>query len=142
MEQFTQVFGEVKAQATAVTDPLVVPNSDDPLQAFAAVFGKNDYQIEKQAQEEALQKQQVAAAEQAKQEQSQAQQVQEQVKQAQEKAQAQHLQQVNALKTRDSEVKAHEHAHATVGGNMLRAQALSMKKAPMANVMLPMVRYK
>ena len=128
LEQFTQVFGEVKAQVTAVTDPLVVPNSDDPLQAFAAVFGKNDYQIEKQAQEEALQKQQVAAAEQAKQEQSQAQQVQEQVKQAQEKAQAQHLQQVNALKTRDSEVKAHEHAHATVGGQYAQSPSFKYEK--------------
>ncbi|MGI2097317.1 putative metalloprotease CJM1_0395 family protein [Shewanella glacialipiscicola] len=128
LEQFTQVFGEVKAQATAVTDPLVVPNSDDPLQAFAAVFGKNDYQIEKQAQEEALQKQQVAAAEQAKQEQSQAQQVQEQVKQAQEKAQAQQLQQVNALKTRDSEVKAHEHAHATVGGQYAQSPSFKYEK--------------
>ncbi|SUI68506.1 putative metalloprotease CJM1_0395 family protein [Shewanella morhuae] len=111
LEQFTQVFGE----ATAVTDPLAEHNSDDPLQAFATVFGKNDYQIEKQAQEEALQKQQVAAAEQAKQDQSQAQ-------------QAQQLQQVSALKTRDSEVKAHEHAHATVGGQYAQSPSFKYEK--------------
>ena len=124
LEQFTQVFGE----ATVVTDPLAEPNSDDPLQAFAAVFGKNDYQIEKQAQEEALQKQQVAAAEQAKQDQSQAQQAQDQVTQAQEKQQAQQLQQVSALKTRDSEVKAHEHAHATVGGQYAQSPSFKYEK--------------
>lgn len=129
LEQFTQVFGDAKAQVSQVEDPAIASNPDDRQQALAAVFTKNDNQLEKQAQEEASQKQQ-AAAEQAKQQQSQAQaqQAQEQAKQAQEKAQTQQQQQVDSLKARDSEVKAHEHAHATVGGQYAQSPSFKYEK--------------
>ncbi|MDT3272724.1 putative metalloprotease CJM1_0395 family protein [Shewanella sp. SP2S2-4] len=131
LEQFTQVFGDAKAQVRQVEDPAIASNPDDRQQALADVFAKNDIQLEKQAQEEASQKQQ-AAAEQAKQQQSQAQsqaqQAQEQAKQAQEKAQAQQQQQVDSLKARDSEVKAHEHAHATVGGQYAQSPSFKYEK--------------
>lgn len=131
LEQFTQVFGDAKAQVSQVEDPAIASNPDDRQQALADVFAKNDNQLEKQAQEEASQKQQ-AAAEQAKQQQSQAQsqaqQAQEQAKQAQEKAQAQQQQQVDSLKARDSEVKAHEHAHATVGGQYAQSPSFKYEK--------------
>lgn len=131
LEQFTQVFGDAKAQVSQVEDPAIASNPDDRQQALADVFAKNDNQLEKQAQEEAAQKQQ-AAAEQAKQQQSQAQsqaqQAQEQAKQAQEKAQAQQQQQVDSLKARDSEVKAHEHAHATVGGQYAQSPSFKYEK--------------
>ncbi|MGE6381787.1 putative metalloprotease CJM1_0395 family protein [Shewanella baltica] len=128
LEQFTQVFGDAKAQVSQVEDPAIASNPDDRQQALADVFAKNDNQLEKQAQEEASQKQQAAAVEQAKQQQSQAQQAQEQVKQAQEKAQAQQQQQVDSLKARDSEVKAHEHAHATVGGQYAQSPSFKYEK--------------
>lgn len=131
LEQFTQVFGDAKAQVSQVEDPAIASNPDDRQQALADVFAKNDNQLEKQAQEEASQKQQ-AAAEQAKQQQSQAQsqaqQAQEQAKQAQEKAQAQQQQQVDSLKARDSEVKVHEHAHATVGGQYAQSPSFKYEK--------------
>ena len=131
LEQFTQVFGDAKAQVSQVEDPAIASNPDDRQQALADVFAKNDNQLEKQAQEEASQNQQ-AAAEQAKQQQSQAQsqaqQTQEQAKQAQEKAQAQQQQQVDSLKARDSEVKAHEHAHATVGGQYAQSPSFKYEK--------------
>lgn len=132
LEQFTQVFGDAKAQVSQVEDPAIASNPDERQQALADVFAKNDNQLEKQAQEEASQKQQAAAVEQAKQQQSQAQsqaqQAQEQVKQAQEKAQAQQQQQVDSLKARDSEVKAHEHAHATVGGQYAQSPSFKYEK--------------
>ncbi|MEM6249062.1 putative metalloprotease CJM1_0395 family protein [Shewanella vaxholmensis] len=132
LEQFTQVFGDAKAQVSQVEDPAIASNPDDRQQALAAVFAKNDNQLEKQAQEEASQKQQAVAAEQAKQQQSQAQsqaqQAQEQVKQAQEKAQALQQQQLDSLKARDSEVKAHEHAHATVGGQYAQSPSFKYEK--------------
>lgn len=131
LEQFIQVFGDAKAQVSQVEDPAIASNPDDRQQALADVFAKNDNQLEKQAQEEASQKQQ-AAAEQAKQQQSQAQsqaqQAQEQAKQAQEKAQTQQQQQVDSLKARDSEVKAHEHAHATVGGQYAQSPSFKYEK--------------
>lgn len=127
LEQFTQVFGDAKAQVSQVEDPAIASNPYDRQQALADVFAKNDNQLEKQAQEEASQNQQ-AAAEQAKQQQSQAQQAQEQAKQAQEKAQAQQQQQVDSLKARDSEVKAHEHAHATVGGQYAQSPSFKYEK--------------
>ncbi|WP_342455078.1 putative metalloprotease CJM1_0395 family protein [Shewanella septentrionalis] len=132
LEQFTQVFGDAKAQVSQVEDPAIASNPDDRQQALAAVFAKNDNQLEKQAQEEASQKQQAVAAEQAKQQQSQAQsqaqQAQEQEIQAQEKAQAQQQQQLDSLKARDSEVKAHEHAHATVGGQYAQSPSFKYEK--------------
>ncbi|MEN8617087.1 putative metalloprotease CJM1_0395 family protein [Shewanella baltica] len=132
LEQFTQVFGDAKAQVSQVEDPAIASNPYDRQQALADVFAKNDNQLEKQAQEEASQKQQAVAAEQAKQQQSQAQsqaqQAQEQAKQAQEKAQAQQQQQVDSLKARDSEVKAHEHAHATVGGQYAQSPSFKYEK--------------
>ncbi|MEI8603447.1 putative metalloprotease CJM1_0395 family protein [Shewanella sp. PP-Sp27a-2] len=132
LEQFTWVFGDAKAQVSQVEDPAIASNPDDRQQALADVFAKNDNQLEKQAQEEASQKQQAAAVEQAKQQQSQAQsqaqQAQEQAKQAQEKAQTQQQQQVDSLKARDSEVKAHEHAHATVGGQYAQSPSFKYEK--------------
>ncbi|MBW3525133.1 protein-glutamate methyltransferase [Shewanella sp. NKUCC05_KAH] len=127
LEQFTQVFGEAQAQASPVDVPATASNPDDSQQVLAAVFAPNDNQLEKQVQEEESQKQQIAAAEEAKQ-QSLVQQAQEQEIQAQEKVQAQQQQQVNELKTRDSEVKAHEHAHATVGGQYAQSPSFKYEK--------------
>lgn len=127
LEQFTQVFGEAQAQAGPVDAPATASNPDDSQQVLAAVFAPNDNQLEKQVQEEESQKQQIAAAEEAKQ-QSQVQQAQEQEIQAQEKVQAQQQQQVDELKTRDSEVKAHEHAHATVGGQYAQSPSFKYEK--------------
>ncbi|WP_330148544.1 putative metalloprotease CJM1_0395 family protein [Shewanella oncorhynchi] len=126
-EQFTQVFGEAEAQAGPVDAPATASNPDYSQQVLAAVFAPNDNQLEKQVQEEESQKQQIAAAEEAKQ-QSLVQQAQEQEIQAQEKAQAQQQQQVDELKTRDSEVKAHEHAHATVGGQYAQSPSFKYEK--------------
>lgn len=127
LEQFTQVFGEAQAQAGPVDAPATASNPDDSQQVLAAVFAPNDNQLEKQVQEEESQKQQIAAAEEAKQ-QSLVQQAQEQEIQAQEKVQAQQQQQVDELKTRDSEVKAHEHAHATVGGQYAQSPSFKYEK--------------
>ncbi|MCU8003101.1 MULTISPECIES: putative metalloprotease CJM1_0395 family protein [unclassified Shewanella] len=127
LEQFTQVFGEAQAQASPVDAPAAASNPDDSQQVLAAVFAPNDNQLEKQVQEEESQKQQIAAAEEAKQ-QSLVQQAQEQEIQAQEKAQAQQQQQVDSLKARDSEVKAHEHAHATVGGQYAQSPSFKYEK--------------
>lgn len=126
LEQFTQVFGEAQAQAGPVDAPATASNPDDSQQVLAAVFAPNDNQLEKQVQEESR-KQQIAAAEEAKQ-QSLVQQAQEQEIQAQEKVQAQQQQQVDELKTRDSEVKAHEHAHATVGGQYAQSPSFKYEK--------------
>ncbi|MCU7961601.1 protein-glutamate methyltransferase [Shewanella sp. SW32] len=125
LEQFTQVFGE--AQASPVDVPATASNPDDSQQVLAAVFAPNDNQLEKQVQEEESRKQQIAAAEEAKQ-QSLVQQAQKQEIQAQEKVQAQQQQQVDELKTRDSEVKAHEHAHATVGGQYAQSPSFKYEK--------------
>lgn len=127
VEQFTQVFGEAEAQASPVDAPATASNPDDSQQVLAAVFAPNDNQLEKQVQEEESRKQQIAAAEEAKQ-QSLVQQAQEQEIQAQEKVQAQQQQQVDELKTRDSEVKAHEHAHATVGGQYAQSPSFKYEK--------------
>ena len=127
LEQFTQVFGEAQAQASPVDAPAAASNPDDSQQVLAAVFAPNDNQLEKQVQEEESRKQQIAAAEEAKQ-QSLVQQAQEQEIQAQEKVQAQQQQQVDELKTRDSEVKAHEHAHATVGGQYAQSPSFKYEK--------------
>lgn len=127
LEQFTQVFGEAQAQAGPVDAPATASNPDDSQQVLAAVFAPNDNQLEKQVQEEESRKQQIAAAEEAKQ-QSLVQQAQEQEIQAQEKVQAQQQQQVDELKTRDSEVKAHEHAHATVGGQYAQSPSFKYEK--------------
>ncbi|AVI68010.1 protein-glutamate methyltransferase [Shewanella sp. WE21] len=114
LEQFTQVFGEAQAQAGPVDAPAIASNPDDSQQVLAAVFAPNDNQLEKQVQEEESQKQQIAAAEEAKQ--------QSLVQQAQQQ------QQVDELKTRDSEVKAHEHAHATVGGQYAQSPSFKYEK--------------
>ncbi|MCU8092902.1 protein-glutamate methyltransferase [Shewanella sp. SM20] len=127
LEQFTQVFGEAQAQAGPVDAPATASNPDDSQQVLAAVFAPNDNQLEKQVQEEESRKQQIAAAEEAKQ-QSLVQQAQEQEIQAQENVQAQQQQQVDELKTRDSEVKAHEHAHATVGGQYAQSPSFKYEK--------------
>ncbi|MCU8010828.1 putative metalloprotease CJM1_0395 family protein [Shewanella sp. SM74] len=127
LELFTQVFGEAQAQASPVDAPATASNPDDSQQVLAAVFAPNDNQLEKQVQEEESRKQQIAAAEEAKQ-QSLVQQAQEQEIQAQEKVQAQQQQQVDELKTRDSEVKAHEHAHATVGGQYAQSPSFKYEK--------------
>lgn len=127
LEQFTQVFGEAQAQAGPLDAPATASNPDDSQQVLAAVFAPNDNQLEKQVQEEESRKQQIAAAEEAKQ-QSLVQRAQEQEIQAQEKVQAQQQQQVDELKTRDSEVKAHEHAHATVGGQYAQSPSFKYEK--------------
>ncbi len=99
-----------------------VQEQEQKQQALAEVFAKADQT--KQAQQ--VQDEQTKQAQQSQDEQTRQQDLaKEQVKQAQEKAIEQQKAQVDALKSRDTEVKAHEHAHASVGGQY--AQSPSFK---------------
>ncbi|MGL6124554.1 MAG: putative metalloprotease CJM1_0395 family protein, partial [Shewanella sp.] len=126
LEKFTQVFGDAQTQASSVDTPATASNPDDSQQVLAAVFAPNDHQLEKQVQKEDSQQQQIAAEEAKRQ--SLVHQAQKQDIQAQEKAQAQQQQQVDELKTRDAGVKAHEHAHATVGGQYAQSPSFKYEK--------------
>lgn len=83
-------------------------------QALAEVFAKAEQSKQvQQAQDEQTRQQDLAK---------------EQVKQAQEKAIEQQKAQVDALKSRDTEVKAHEHAHASVGGQYAQSPSFKYEK--------------
>ncbi|ABK48174.1 Protein-glutamate O-methyltransferase [Shewanella sp. ANA-3] len=91
-----------------------VQEQEQKQQALAEVFAKADQSKQaQQAQDEQTRQQDLAK---------------EQVKQAQEKAIEQQKAQVDALKSRDTEVKAHEHAHASVGGQYAQSPSFKYEK--------------
>ncbi|MFG0456299.1 putative metalloprotease CJM1_0395 family protein [Shewanella mangrovisoli] len=91
-----------------------VQEQEKKQQALAEAFARADNsQQAQQAQDEQTRQQDVAK---------------EQVKQAQEKAIEQQKAQVDALKSRDTEVKAHEHAHASVGGQYAQSPSFKYEK--------------
>ncbi|MFB2683690.1 putative metalloprotease CJM1_0395 family protein [Shewanella mangrovisoli] len=91
-----------------------VQEQEQKQQALAEVFAKADQSKQaQQSQDEQTRQQDVAK---------------EQVKQAQEKAIEQQKAQVDALKSRDTEVKAHEHAHASVGGQYAQSPSFKYEK--------------
>ncbi|QYK10948.1 putative metalloprotease CJM1_0395 family protein [Shewanella mangrovisoli] len=91
-----------------------IQEQEQKQQALAEVFAKADQTKQaQQAQDEQTRQQDLAK---------------EQVKQAQEKAIEQQKAQVEALKSRDTEVKAHEHAHASVGGQYAQSPSFKYEK--------------
>ncbi|ABI38962.1 SrpA-related protein [Shewanella sp. MR-4] len=91
-----------------------VQEQEQKQQALAEVFAKAEQTKQaQQTQDEQTRQQDVAK---------------EQVKQAQEKAIEQQKAQVDALKSRDTEVKAHEHAHASVGGQYAQSPSFKYEK--------------
>jgi len=91
-----------------------VQEQEQKQQVLAEAFAKadNSKQVE-QAQDEKTRQQDVAK---------------EQVKKAQEKAIEQQKAEVEELKARDAEVKAHEHAHASVGGQYAQSPSFKYEK--------------
>jgi hypothetical protein len=118
-EQFALIFGETN-KPTPVEEPARDPVQDQRKHALAEIFAREeDAQVVSQARQDAVEKQQAVDEKQEPAEQSEP---QEQVT----KDQAQ--QQVDALKIRDAEVKAHEHAHATVGGQYAQSPSFTYEK--------------
>ncbi|MFB2680970.1 putative metalloprotease CJM1_0395 family protein [Shewanella mangrovisoli] len=145
-EQLSRVFNEPSGESGQVGVG-ITPNAQTQQQQTQAeqiqaqdARDEQAKQARAQAAQEQEQKQQALAEVFAKAEQSkQAQQAQdeqtrqqdlakEQVKQAQEKAIEQQKAQVDALKSRDTEVKAHEHAHASVGGQYAQSPSFKYEK--------------
>ena len=91
-----------------------VQEQEQKQQALAEAFAKADNsQQAQQTQDEQTRQQDLAK---------------DQVKQAQEKAIEQQKAQIDALKARDTEVKAHEHAHASVGGQYAQSPSFKYEK--------------
>lgn len=106
---------QVKDEQTQQEREKVAQEQKQKQQALAAIFAKEAQQAPaQQSQEETKTREQELAKE--------------HIKQAQEKAIEQHKAQVEALKSRDSEVKAHEHAHATVGGQYAQSPSFKYEK--------------
>ncbi|MCT8875604.1 MAG: catalase [Shewanella oneidensis] len=93
--------------------------------ALAEAFAKADNSQQAQQTQGEQTRQQDLAKEQVKQTQEKA---IEQVKQTQEKAIEQQQAQIDELKARDTEVKAHEHAHASVGGQYAQSPSFKYEK--------------
>lgn len=106
---------QVKDEQTQQEREKVAQEQKQKQQALAAIFAKEAQQAPaQQSQEETKTREQELAKE--------------HIKQAQQKAIEQHKAQVEALKSRDSEVKAHEHAHATVGGQYAQSPSFKYEK--------------
>ncbi|WP_416917640.1 putative metalloprotease CJM1_0395 family protein [Shewanella sp.] len=147
-EQFNNIFGQPEA-ANGPADVGTTANAQTQQQQSQTEQNQTQAQLTRdeqakqargQAAQEQEKKQQTLAEVFAKVDQSeQAQQTQneqtrqqdlakEQVKQAQEKAIEQQKAQVEELKSRDTEVKAHELAHATVGGQYAQSPSFKYEK--------------
>ncbi|ASF14451.1 putative metalloprotease CJM1_0395 family protein [Shewanella sp. FDAARGOS_354] len=142
-EQFSHIFGQHAATKEPVGSESVAGELSHIQQNQNQAEQVRDEQA-KQAREKAIQeqeqKQQALAEAFAKADNSQqAQQTQgeqtrqqdlakEQVKQTQEKAIEQQKAQIDELKARDTEVKAHEHAHASVGGQYAQSPSFKYEK--------------
>ncbi|MGL5471773.1 MAG: putative metalloprotease CJM1_0395 family protein [Shewanella sp.] len=106
---------QVKDEQTQQAREKTAQEQKQKQQALAAIFAKEAQQAPaQQSQEETKTREQELAKE--------------HIKQAQEKVIEQHKAQVEALKSRDSEVKAHEHAHATVGGQYAQSPSFKYEK--------------
>ncbi|WP_224022092.1 putative metalloprotease CJM1_0395 family protein [Shewanella xiamenensis] len=140
-EQFSHIFGQPDAPKEPVGSESVAGELSHIQQNQAEqVRDEQAKQAREKAIQEQEQKQQALAEAFAKADNSQqAQQTQgeqtrqqdlakEQVKQTQEKAIEQQKAQIDELKARDTEVKAHEHAHASVGGQYAQSPSFKYEK--------------
>ncbi|MDV5390148.1 putative metalloprotease CJM1_0395 family protein [Shewanella xiamenensis] len=140
-EQFGHIFGQPDATKEPVGSESVAGELSHIQQNQAEqVRDEQAKQAREKAIQEQEQKQQALAEAFAKADNSQqAQQTQgeqtrqqdlakEQVKQTQEKAIEQQKAQIDELKARDTEVKAHEHAHASVGGQYAQSPSFKYEK--------------
>lgn len=140
-EQFSHIFGQHAATKEPVGSESVAGELSHIQQNQAEqVRDEQAKQAREKAIQEQEQKQQALAEAFAKADNSQqAQQTQgeqtrqqdlakEQVKQTQEKAIEQQKAQIDELKARDTEVKAHEHAHASVGGQYAQSPSFKYEK--------------
>lgn len=140
-EQFSHIFGQPDATKEPVGSESVAGELSHIQQNQAEqVRDEQAKQAREKAIQEQEQKQQALAEAFAKADNSkQAQQTQgeqtrqqdlakEQVKQTQEKAIEQQKAQIDELKARDTEVKAHEHAHASVGGQYAQSPSFKYEK--------------
>lgn len=140
-EQFSHIFGQHAATKEPVGSESVAGELSHIQQNQAEqVCDEQAKQAREKAIQEQEQKQQALAEAFAKADNSQqAQQTQgeqtrqqdlakEQVKQTQEKAIEQQKAQIDELKARDTEVKAHEHAHASVGGQYAQSPSFKYEK--------------
>lgn len=127
-DQFKSVFGksvndekDVKTQQDKVAQAEAARQQEEKQQALAAIFAAQNSQARANAlgEEEPKNATQAQSTEIAKEKQ---QQTEEQEAIEQQKAQ------VEALKSRDIEVKAHEHAHATVGGQYAQSPSFKYQK--------------
>lgn len=127
-DQFNSVFGksvndekEVKTQQDKAAQAEAARQQQEKQQALAAIFAAQNSQarVNAQGEEEPKNAKQAQSSEIAKEKQ---QQDEEQEAVEQQKAQ------VEALKSRDIEVKAHEHAHATVGGQYAQSPSFKYQK--------------
>ena len=140
-EQFSHIFGQPDATKEPVGSESVAGELSHIQQNQAEqVRDEQAKQAREKAIQEQEQKQQALAEAFAKADnRQQAQQTQgeqtrqqnlakEQVKQTQEKAIEQQQAQIDELKARDTEVKAHEHAHASVGGQYAQSPSFKYEK--------------
>ncbi|WP_198780079.1 putative metalloprotease CJM1_0395 family protein [Shewanella putrefaciens] len=127
-DQFNSVFGksvndekDVKTQQDKAARAEAARQQQEKQQALAAIFAAQNSQarVNAQGEEEPKNAKQAQSSEIAKEKQ---QQDEEQEAVEQQKAQ------VEALKSRDIEVKAHEHAHATVGGQYAQSPSFKYQK--------------
>jgi len=127
-DQFNSVFGksvndekDVKTQQDKAAQAEAARQQEEKQQALAAIFAAQNSQAPANAlgEEEPKNATQAQSTEIAKEKQQQA---EEQEAIEQQKAQ------VEALKSRDIEVKAHEHAHATVGGQYAQSPSFKYQK--------------
>lgn len=127
-DQFNSVFGksvndekEVKTQQDKAAQAEAARQQQEKQQALAVIFAAQNSQarVNAQGEEEPKNAKQAQSSEIAKEKQ---QQDEEQEAVEQQKAQ------VEALKSRDIEVKAHEHAHATVGGQYAQSPSFKYQK--------------
>nr|WP_315973166.1 putative metalloprotease CJM1_0395 family protein [Shewanella seohaensis] len=141
-EQLSRVFSEPSGESgqvgTGITPNAQTQQQQTQTEQIQAKDARDEQakQARAQAVQEQEQKQQALAEVFAKAEQTkQAQQTQDEqtrqqdvAKEAQEKAIEQQKAQVDALKSRDTEVKAHEHAHASVGGQYAQSPSFKYEK--------------
>ncbi|MCL1088880.1 catalase [Shewanella profunda] len=116
--QFIEIFGKPAVSETAPNPDNDAKTEENRQQALAAIF-TNGSDKEQTKQTEASKQQ---ADEQA------AKQIQDQTQEVQKEIAEQQRAQVAELKARDAEVKAHEHAHATVGGQHAQTPSFKYEK--------------
>ncbi|WP_037458524.1 putative metalloprotease CJM1_0395 family protein [Shewanella sp. HN-41] len=127
-EQFNSLFGQslidekdVKTQKDKAAQAEAAREQEEKQQALAAIFAAQNSQarVNAQGEEEPKNATQAQSSEIAKEKQQQVEE-QEAIKQQET--------QVATLKSRDLEVKAHEHAHATVGGQYAQSPSFKYQK--------------